>query len=427
MNDLHEELIVSAAIWDEVVPAMQVPLEADAFAVGTLKLNSRANEREYQVLDLRRSTDIPQGADHPPLCERLLIVTPRTSERRGAGRAELERLIRQLNPLANQIWIVLIVGLGADQAQWTGGIWERGEWRHLTTLRLVGSGLLVAQREGVSETISPEDELRWSRTRGAIGADAHDRLRNLSVLLLGAGRIGSQMAFQLAALGIKRLFIVDGDCMGVENLDAMPNLTLADAQHQRPKALALQRRLRAFRPDMILHAIPTAVTSAEVTRLAPMTDLILTCVDNDTPRLAAAFLAHRFCRPHVDIATSITHQPDQQRLISGDVRLMLPGQGCVVCVGGLPQEADARYELFGPPDALQRRRPLNWNEQRAGSLITLNQLVCGVAGQVLVDLVTGKLPGSQWHRLRWIEGRGLEANAVPANREAQCRVCSKSA
>jgi hypothetical protein len=109
--------------------------------------------------------------------------------------------------------------------------------------------------------------------------------------------------------------------------------------------------------------------------------------------------------------------------LAGDVRLLLPRLGCVCCVGGLPNEADARYELAAPPGALPRRPPQPWHRQRAGSLITLNSLTVATAVQLWLDLLAGQLRTSHWARLRWQPGHGLQTDAAPVGPAADCPLC----
>ena len=92
-------------------------------------------------------------------------------------------------------------------------------------------------------------------------------------------------------------------------------------------------------------------------------DLLATCVDRDAGRLAAALLANRFLKVHLDIGTGVTADVEGRRTIAGDVRLLVPGQGCVCCVGGLADREAARYELLAPRNVLQRGTPRDWDEE----------------------------------------------------------------
>lgn len=247
------------------------------------------------------------------------------------------------------------------------------------------------------------DELtRWSRTRGALGDDVWRKVRAASVAVIGASRSGSLLAWMLAALGVQRLLLVDPDVLELHNLDAMCGVTEADVGRSKTKALA--ERLTRFRSDLAVHALACSAADARVVDCVRGVDLLATCVDRDMPRLAAAVLAERFLKVHLDIGTGVTGD-GHERLIAGDVRLLLPGQGCVSCVGGLPDEEEARHELLAPPGALQRGLPVAWHEERAGSLVTINAMCVAAGVQLWLDLLGGTLEASHRSRFRWRPGR----------------------
>ena len=414
---MSESIVLPLTQWDAVAALL---LEPGRVCVGRARVIRTATGCEYLPASLRQRAEWPVASSEPPICERVLWVAP------GEGLSDVRALARRLQPLPTQTWVLASVGLGEDRNGWCGAVLERGELRPLDEIRVVGPGMLRLQRESRADAFTEhaerESEQRWSRTAGALGADAVRKLRETRVLLMGAGRNGSQVAFQLAALGVERLYVFDPDTLGMENLDAMPGLTAADARRKRSKATALIRRLRAFRPDMQLHAVTSSVADSACLRAARNVDVIFSCVDHDLPRLAAASLANRYCRIHIDVATSI-RETDGERVLAGDVRTMLPGQGCVCCVGGLPDEAAARRELFAPPGMLKLESEPRWNDLRLGSLVTLNSMACGIGVQTYVDLMTGRLESSLWQRIRWHEGQGLQSDAALVERHGRCSVC----
>ena len=60
--------------------------------------------------------------------------------------------------------------------------------------------------------------------------------------------------------------------------------------------------------------------------------------------------------------------------------------------------------LSAPRGAI-RDEPPPWFQQRAGSLITLNQMIAGAAVQSWLDLLAGDLTTSFWQRLSWNHGK----------------------
>ena len=262
-------------------------------------------------------------------------------------------------------------------------VWDAGRVHPLNRFEVVGPRPLCGERQAAD---LPADELRSSRTRGALGEETFRRVRRAEVTLVGCGRSGSQAAFQLVGMGVRRLRLVDGDLLGAENLDGMPGLTAADLG--RFKAVALAARLRAFCPAATVSAVAASLPAeAAIRTVERPADLLVTCVDDDRPRLWAAAAARRTLTPHLDIATEIQADAAGRRDRWADVRLLLPGEGCVRCVGG--------SEAAEPPPA----DPADWRSERAGSLVAWNAVAVGRGLTLWADLLGGARTDTTWLRL----------------------------
>ncbi|MFQ5859850.1 MAG: hypothetical protein ACE5LU_30005, partial [Anaerolineae bacterium] len=107
------------------------------------------------------------------------------------------------------------------------------------------------------------------------------------------------------------------------------------------------------------------------------------------------------------------------RRMGTDVRLILPGDGCLLCWGGVanPQTALAQWRTGQQP----RRR---WNEERAGSLRSLNAIAAHIGVRLLEDLVAGRVTQSVWHRFE-VDERGIpRLRSVSSSRRPACPLCS---
>ena len=134
-------------------------------------------------------------------------------------------------------------------------------------------------------------------------------------------------------------------------------------------------------------------------------------------------LANRWVKPHLDVGTGVLDRSGE-RLMGGDVRLCLPGEACVACLGGLPHREDAEYEA-----GRTSRGAAPWTISRlaqpcAGSLLTINQVAVHLGVQLWLDLLAGRLERSTWYHIQWDEA-GLARIETHQHADAQCRYCRR--
>lgn len=269
------------------------------------------------------------------------------------------------------------------------------------------------------------DDPRYTRLAGAIGATVLRKLTRSQVTLVGASRSGTLLAWHLTALGIPHLRLVDPDGLEPHNFDVMIGLD-ADTLHA-TKVLAVAEAVLRYRPDMRVTCCQHAVAAPAARAVFDQpTDLLVTCTDNVSSRVAVTIQAQRLLVPHLDIGTAVQRDADGTRRIFGDARLFLPPhQGCCFCTPPLSDEEREQtlYELSAPGDTLQRGEPVEWFNQRGGSLITITSLTVAAGVQMWLDLLAGDLRTSCWQRLDWAPGRGLEVQSAAIGAADDCPCC----
>jgi molybdopterin/thiamine biosynthesis adenylyltransferase/molybdopterin synthase catalytic subunit/rhodanese-related sulfurtransferase len=110
-----------------------------------------------------------------------------------------------------------------------------------------------------------------------VGHAGQARLASAAVLVVGAGGLGVPVLQYLAAAGVGRLGIVDGDRVEASNLHRQPLYRVADVG--RPKAVVAAESLAAINADVRLEAFETHATSENIDALVDSFDLVVECTD----------------------------------------------------------------------------------------------------------------------------------------------------
>jgi molybdopterin/thiamine biosynthesis adenylyltransferase len=105
-------------------------------------------------------------------------------------------------------------------------------------------------------------------------------LADLSVVVVGAGSVGSQMAEGLVRAGVGHLSLIDGDVVEAHNLSR--TAYRAD-DVGKPKVACLAAHMRAINPDIEVAAVARSlqdIDKAELTAIIATADLILASTDD---------------------------------------------------------------------------------------------------------------------------------------------------
>lgn len=134
-----------------------------------------------------------------------------------------------------------------------------------------------------------EDEIqRYSRhiLLGEVGGTGQARLCAASVLVIGAGGLGSPLALYLAAAGVGRIGIVDGDVVELSNLQRQIAHGMADLGTA--KADSAAAAARAINPGTRIEALRTRITPVNALELIAGYDIVCDGSDNFPTRFLVA-------------------------------------------------------------------------------------------------------------------------------------------
>jgi molybdopterin/thiamine biosynthesis adenylyltransferase/rhodanese-related sulfurtransferase len=115
-----------------------------------------------------------------------------------------------------------------------------------------------------------------------IGEAGQQQLLRSKVLVVGAGGLGSPVAYYLAAAGVGTLGLVDDDVVDRSNLHRQ--ILHSDDAVGRPKLDSARARLAAFNPDIALRMHPVRLVSANVEDVFAGYDVVVDGSDNFATR-----------------------------------------------------------------------------------------------------------------------------------------------
>jgi molybdopterin/thiamine biosynthesis adenylyltransferase/rhodanese-related sulfurtransferase len=128
--------------------------------------------------------------------------------------------------------------------------------------------------------MTPAQFQRYARhlTLPEFGVAAQEKLLASSVLLIGAGGLGSPLALYLAAAGVGRIGIMDFDVVDVSNLQRQVIHRSQDVGT--PKARSAKRGINDLNPDVRVEVYEEGITSSNALEIIAKYDVVIDGTDN---------------------------------------------------------------------------------------------------------------------------------------------------
>ncbi|ASA21888.1 ThiF family adenylyltransferase [Paenibacillus donghaensis] len=201
---------------------------------------------------------------------------------------------------------------------------------------------------GQTETAADSREGRYSRQVRftPFGTEGQQGLADATVLIVGAGALGTGMAETLARCGVGRIIIADRDYVEWSNLQRQQLYTEEDARQRMPKAEAAVARLRLINSEIRIEAHVMDVRAEELESLLPGVQLIMDGTDNFDTRLIINDIALKYGIPWIYGACVGSY---------GITYTFLPGETpCLNCLlGAVPLGGDTCDTAGILPQAVQ--------------------------------------------------------------------------
>lgn len=140
--------------------------------------------------------------------------------------------------------------------------------------------LLIIQPRSMNTSLSKEEQIKYSRSLSlkGFGGEAQLKLKNASVLVIGAGGLGCPALLYLTTAGVGVIGIADGDVVSLTNL---PRQVLYDINHVGQKKAEVARRILTKKnPSVNIQIYPDFITPENCLPIAENYDVIIDASDN---------------------------------------------------------------------------------------------------------------------------------------------------
>jgi sulfur-carrier protein adenylyltransferase/sulfurtransferase len=177
--------------------------------------------------------------------------------------------------------VVLYCAVGARSLRAAHALAELGYERPVSIAGGIVDWLNRGYPSTMERTLEPAQRERYSRhfLIPEVGERGQLKLLDSSILLIGAGGLGSPAALYLAAAGVGRVGIVDDDVVDESNLQRQ--VLHSTARLGEPKAQSARRTLEELNPDVEVVTLEERITSENVDAiLARGWDVIVDGADN---------------------------------------------------------------------------------------------------------------------------------------------------
>lgn len=182
-----------------------------------------------------------------------------------------------------------------------------------------------------------------------------ERLRRLSVAVVGCSGTGSPVIEQLFRLGVGEIVLVDDDHIEERNVNRVLNSSMEDAEKRRPKTDVIGDAIDRAGLGTRVVRVTGNLWSPRVVREVAQCDVVLGCMDTIDGRYLLNTLATFYLQPYFDIGVrldAVREGPNKGKIreVCGTVHYLLPGKSSLMTRGlfTMKQVADAGLRRTDP-------------------------------------------------------------------------------
>ncbi len=250
--------------------------------------------------------------------------------------------------------------------------------------------------------LTKEEQERYNRQIliDKIGIEGQEKLKKSSVLIVGVGGLGNPISMYLAASGVGRIGLIDGDIVSLSNLARQVLYDTKDIGEK--KVFIAKKKLKSLNPNVKIDPYPTWLDEKIAPHIFIKYDCIIDATDNFETRYLINKMAVRLDKPLFIGAVG---------RFTGQVMDVLPHKtACYNCV--FPEKEKETVEFL---------------TRRNASMGIIGTLV-GIIGSIVANEVLKfilKIGENYFNKLLIYDALNNSFSVLKVERDPRCKICSE--
>jgi len=228
--------------------------------------------------------------------------------------------------------------------------------------------------------------------KGGITPEIQEKLRQTSVIVMGAGGLGSGVIMNLSALGVGRIKIIDNDI--VQETDLNRQLIHKYSDIGRAKVLSARDWIHDFNPDIKIEIEKLKLYELNYLNIIQGYDIIIDCFNSPE----ADYLLNNIALRHKKILIY-----GHTEGFSGQVTTIYPPEtGCLACV---------------------LQKPKLYIKEKTATISPIISVVSSLMAQEILKIV-GEIGEPLLNKFLMYDGLKSEFKIVNYHKNPHCEICS---
>ncbi len=215
-------------------------------------------------------------------------------------------------------------------------------------LFVVGKTLKIIPTDGHVQ-IPARPEHIFDRAETLTGRGALAILSKMRIAVVGAGGTGSLMVELLRRAGCKNILLIDDDYVDETNLNRLLHASVHDVKGKRKKVGVAANANRLTGMNCNVEEIDGNIVNNSIQERLLEADILIGCIDKDTPRYILNKIAIEAYIPYIDLGTEIGVGDDTLQSMDARVTYVYSGGPCLEC-RGLINHDNIRLEGLQPEE-----------------------------------------------------------------------------